>query len=84
LVRDWPRACYHGWEFARTSALTIALQERQPYTSSHARRREAAERGHGMADLLAALTTGAHNQLRVALEAVWAATLTWGTPSIQE
>jgi kanamycin nucleotidyltransferase len=80
LEGDRPRALYHGWEFARTSALRLALYERVPYSVPHRLWREAAARGYGMAPLLGVLAAGAAEQVEAALEAVWAATRAWGAP----
>jgi hypothetical protein len=84
LAMDYPRAMHHGWEFAQTSALRIALHGRKPYTISHALWHEAATRGYGMDNLVAALTTAAHDQLERTLAAVWAETNTWGAPDNEQ
>lgn len=80
LAADWPRVAYGGWEFAYWTAMRIALLERRPYESGRTLWSDVAERGYGMAELIAVLTDGRRERVPAAAEAVWRQSWRWGAP----
>jgi hypothetical protein len=70
---DIPRAVYLGWQFAYSAAMRIALVTREPFESARTLWSDAGSRGHGMRELVDALTAGASAlpEITSAVEDVW-------------
>jgi kanamycin nucleotidyltransferase len=80
LVGDPRRMMHHAWEVAYWAAMRVALVERRPYESDRTLWGDVAARGYGVAELVTALTEGAHGRVPDAAEEVWRQTWGWGAP----
>jgi hypothetical protein len=81
LAGDLRRVMFHAWEFAYWAAMRLALRDRRPYESDRTLWGDVVTRGCGMAELVAALTTGAQELAPGAAEEVWRQTWRWGAPA---
>lgn len=77
---DPPRISYSAWQFAYTTALRIALHDRQPYESLRTIWRDVAARGYAMPALLTALTAPTTSDRIGTADRVWQETQSWGAP----
>lgn len=80
LVQDATRICSHGWDFAYSAAMRIALFEQKPYESGRTLWQDVTARGYKMKELVDLLTHGAIGQVRPAIDDVWAIIRPWGLP----
>ena len=81
LAEDAPRLVHSGWGFAYWTAMRIALRERLPYQSERTIWSDVSARGYGMATLVHALTSSAHEHVPGIVEDVWQQTWSWGAPA---
>jgi kanamycin nucleotidyltransferase len=77
-----PLALFLAWSFAYSAALRIALRERRPYESLRTLWADAAARGYGMDELVAALSSADLDRISRAVEHVWNEIGGWGAPRL--